>query len=215
MKRLLWIAAGAALVGASFTCALEGCGGGDDASTSGPNDGGGGSDSTVGSDDGGNVGNDGGTPIGDGGSTTDSGGGGPVSNPGEATCGPVLTCNVDAGNGGGAAGKPYCCERPDGGDSCETNNAACGATGTRLECDEPADCPANKDECCLTTNTFGSAAGDGGITVGTSACNNNCGKNDLVLCKSTKDCGDAGTCALRTCKGGDTFYACNTNDDCK
>jgi hypothetical protein len=213
MKRLLWIAAGAALVGAGFAGALEGCGGGDDASTSGPtDDGGGGSDSTIGSDDGGG---EGGTVVGDGGTKTDGGGTGPVSNPGEATCGPVLTCNVDAGTGGGAAGKPYCCERADGGDSCETNNAACPITGTRLACDEPADCPANKHECCLTTNTVGPAAGDGGVTVGNAQCNNDCNNKDLVLCKSAKDCGDGGACSLRTCKGGDTFYACNANDDCK
>lgn len=214
MRRALWIAAGAALAFASFTGALEGCGSsGDDASAPGANDGGGGGDSTIGTDDGGG-GTEGGTVTGDGGTKTDGGGGGPVSNPGEATCGPTLSCNVDAGNGG-APGKPYCCERTDGGDSCETNNAACGISGTRLECDEPADCPANKQACCMMTNNFGPALGDGGVTVGNAQCNNNCNKNDLVLCKSAKDCGDGGACSLRTCKGGDTFYACNANDDCK
>ena len=212
MKRLLWIAAGAAFVGAGSTGALEGCGGsGDDSAALSANDSGSSGDSTIGSDDGGS-GGDTGSPTGDGGTKTDSGGSGPLSNPGEATCGPVLSCNVDAGNGGN---KPYCCERIDGGDSCETNNGACGTTGTRLECDEPADCPANKQECCMTTTTLGPALGDGGISIGNAQCNNHCNANDLVLCKSAKDCGDGGACSLRTCKGGDTFYACNTNDNCK
>jgi hypothetical protein len=85
-----------------------------------------------------------------------------------------------------------------------------------VSCDEPADCPANR-KCCLgLIYTGGIGPGhDGGTPTGDTTCSPNCAPNDLELCKTSAECGDGGTCALVTCRGGDTFYACNTNADCK
>jgi hypothetical protein len=213
MRRFVWLAAVAATGGVWFPVLLEGCGssGSGDDSNIGTADGGG-SDSTAdlgdgaGPSDGGSSGTEGGT---------DSGTGGPVSNPGEVTCGAALSCNVDAGASAGPG--PYCCERSDGGDSCGTNVAGCPANAVRLECDEPADCPANRAECCLTATTGHAGPGPdaGAFTMGNAACAKTCTPNDLRLCKTTSECGDSGTCNLVTCGGGDKFYACNTTTDCK
>lgn len=202
MKRLVWIAAGSLVLGFAF--GIEACGGGDD-SVGGGSDGGGGGDGTIGTGDDGGGGGEGGT--------TDGGGGtGPISNPGEATCGPTLTCDVDAGR---LAIGPVCCERRDGGDSCEVMASACNGATFRLECDESADCPDNNHDCCMKTNSIGASPDAGGLTTGQAQCNDHCGGKDLQLCKTAAECGDGGACALVTCKGGNTFYACNTNDDCK
>lgn len=209
MKRLAWLAVGSLLIGSAFASSVEGCGGSDDSVANG-NDASGGGDGTIGNDDGGSGGDTG--TGGDGGTTTDGGRGGPVSNPGSATCGPTLTCDVDAGNGGG--NNPYCCERPDGGDSCETVGAACSGVTFRLQCDESADCPANKHDCCMNTSSIGPGP-DASIATGNAQCNDHCGGGDLQLCKTAAECGDGGVCALVTCRGGAMFYACNTNDDCK
>lgn len=217
MKRLVLIAAGSVLLGCGFGSLIEACGGGDDSGVSNTDGGGSNNDATTSAGDGSVTTNDGGVVVTEGGSTTDGGGSGPKSNPGEATCGPTLTCDVDAGNGAGPElNRPYCCERSDGGDSCETMNAACPATAVRLECDEPADCPANKHSCCAQIMDLGAGpTADGGVSTGTAACNDKCTGQDLILCKTAADCGDSGACSQVTCKGGDTFYACNTNNDCK
>ncbi len=208
MKRFVWIAAGSVVLGCAFGGSLEACGGGDDSVAAGTDSGVGG-DGTIG------TGDDSGSGVTDSGTVTDGGGGsdgggGPVSNPGKATCGPTISCDLDAGGGG----SPFCCERSDGGDSCETSGGACGGVTFQLACDEPADCPNNKPACCMNTSSIGLSP-DASVSSGQAQCSSHCGGGDLILCKTSAQCGDGGTCAKVTCHGGDTFFACNTNADCK
>jgi hypothetical protein len=120
---------------------------------------------------------------------------GGVSNPGKISCGDV---ECDAGAGG------VCCLY-DGGATTSCGRFLCPGTGdpgkTLAEsCDETADCPTEEGgrqpQCCL--DRFGTV------------CNNRC---DVQLCKTDAECGDAGPCNPKTCRGV-ALHVCGVPDGC-
>jgi hypothetical protein len=118
----------------------------------------------------------------------------------------------DAGGGIGAANS-YCCERPDGSATCETQGNQCNG-GVRLECDERLDCGdggANR-HCCLD---FGGIGG-GGATATCQFGGGGCLGGGLELCKTNAECPDGGACKTVSCgDGGGSYLACNTTNRCK
>ena len=86
----------------------------------------------------------------------------------------------------------YACQ--DAGDTC---------TGAAIACDEKADCT-GQDVCCTSVS---------GASIA-SSCEASCGAQDVQLCKTTAECGDAGTCTAYACPLGRKIQACQKPASC-
>lgn len=122
-------------------------------------------------------------------------GSGPASNPGKVSCG-AAECGIP---------ESFCCDGTD--PRCvQTTGGACESAAVFLRCDEPADC-AGAQRCCL-----GFGLGNG------SHCADDCGTAALRLCKTSTDCGGAGSCRDVACTvsglGTKSYRSCNTTSQC-
>ncbi|WP_394844272.1 hypothetical protein LZC95_45370 [Pendulispora brunnea] len=131
----------------------------------------------------------------------------PISDPGLVACG-SSSCNTAS---------QYCCIRPDGGvQSCNDTTGGGGrdgggggtcANGTRIECDEAADCNdagASGLVCCVRLAS-GIVNEVGNRCQTTAQCQRAASGVGRHACKTDSDCADAGadarTCVTQGCRG--------------
>lgn len=197
MKRLAWLGGCAVLTAWGLGSAIGGCGSDETPVTTGDD---GGASSSGGSSGASSSGGSSSGGTGDAGidGSTSSGG---TSNPGKISCGTtecseagVVCCLELAGTGADASVARTC--QVDG-----------DCNGAKLACDEARDCADFDagDVCC------GELTNQGALR---SRCRGNCGNDELQLCKSNDECGDAGACAEYTCPLLGKVRACEKPTGC-
>jgi hypothetical protein len=119
---------------------------------------------------------------------------GATSNPGKVSCG-AAECTSPT---------QACCAGVllDGGPRNTCQPAGDGCFGVKQECDEKADC--NGAQICCTD--FG-----GGLSF---ECKAGCAGQNVQICKTSAECGDAGACKEYSCPGGRKIRSCTKPGIC-
>ena len=196
MRKLFMIISGSMLVVWSAASALGGCGGDEGGAAIAQNDASAaetssGSSSGTSGSSGSSSGTSGSTDAGARDAAPDGSSSSGVTNPGKVTCG-GSECTADT---------QFCC-RSASDAGCVAKGGNC--QGAEVECDEAADCKNKGEVCCLTAGAAGLRA----------RCGADCNDfNQIQVCKTAAECGDAGACAQKTCYG-QKVQMCGSKQGC-